>query len=79
MARCKGNVQEWVDDWYKMDLSSSPVTAPWIKDSSSKQKQVRGGSYMNEPTYMRAAKRDSNSPNYKIKRIGFRPARSLFL
>ena len=73
-----GNLQEWVDDWYKQDLGSSPITAPWIKDSSSGQKLVRGGSYYQEPAYMRAAKRDSTHPNYKIKRIGFRPAQSLF-
>jgi len=73
-----GNLQEWVDDWFKQDLTDAAVTAPWISDSTGGRKLVRGGSYMQGPAYMRAAKRDANDPKYKIKRIGFRPARSLF-
>ena len=73
-----GNVQEWVDDWYKSDYGTAAVTAPWHTDNSDGRKLVRGGSYFNGPAYMRAAKRDANSPNYKITRIGFRPAQSLF-
>ena len=73
-----GNVQEWVDDWWKQDLTDAKVTAPWITDPKEGRKVIRGGSYSTGPAYMRAAKRDGNDPNYKIKRVGFRPARSLF-
>ncbi len=73
-----GNLQEWIDDWFAQDLTDQAVTAPSITDSKSGTKVIRGGSYYQSPSEMRAARRQGTGPKYTIKRIGFRPARSLF-
>jgi formylglycine-generating enzyme required for sulfatase activity len=75
-----GNVWEWVNDWHLMNLGVVDVTDPWGVSASSR-KVVRGGSWRDEPLYLRAAKRDSNSPaatrDENGGSVGFRCVRTL--
>ena len=69
-----GNILEWVNDWYKVDLGSSSVTDPGGPTSGS-QRVIRGGSWLQTASYLRSASRLSVVPGGKTKYAGFRCAR----
>lgn len=71
-----GNVNEWCSDWYgskyyKNSLPSNP-TGP----SSGSYRVLRGGSWNNDPQYMRVACRGNGTPAYRNFNVGFRLART---
>jgi formylglycine-generating enzyme required for sulfatase activity len=70
-----GNVWEWVNDGYKLDLGSTRVVDP-VGDESSTKRVMRGGSYSNEALYLRAAARSSSEPIRRNINTGFRCART---
>ncbi len=70
-----GNVWEWVADWYDPDYySQSPAQNPPGPDSGS-EKVVRGGSWLNGFTDIRARYRYKAVPTLRGKDFGFRCAR----
>jgi len=69
-----GNILEWVNDWYKVDLGSSSVTDPGGPTSGT-QRVIRGGSWLQTASYLRAASRLSVIPGGRTKYAGFRCAR----
>ena len=69
-----GNILEWVNDWYKVDLGSSSVSDPGGPTSGS-QRVIRGGSWLLTASYLRAASRLSVAPSGRTKYAGFRCAR----
>ena len=70
-----GNVWEWVDDWYKADLGTSPVADPW-SHAQATNRTVRGGSWDKFAAYVRAAYRYYRTPYTRSSTVGFRPART---
>jgi formylglycine-generating enzyme required for sulfatase activity len=68
-----GNVAEWCHDWY----TSSPAGGknPAGPTSGSKR-TTRGGSWANDPRYLRAAARLSRGPDDRHWSVGFRCVRS---
>jgi formylglycine-generating enzyme required for sulfatase activity len=70
-----GNVWEWVADWFDSDYySRSPDRDPQGPSSGS-LKVLRGGSWLNGPTSLRAANRSSRTPVDPSRYIGFRCAK----
>jgi formylglycine-generating enzyme required for sulfatase activity len=55
-----GNVWEWIDEWY---------------DSARTLRVLRGGSWLNFETYLRAGERVSDLAADRVDDIGFRVAR----
>ena len=71
-----GNVLEWVQDCWTPDYQGAP------KDGSASSQCVdgyhvqRGGSWIDDPKYLRAAARQADTPGSRGNDIGFRVART---
>lgn len=69
-----GNVREWVKDWYGENYyKNSPEENPDGPYSGS-AKVIRGGSWMDDPDFLRSASRDWEAPSFLIGNLGFRCA-----
>ena len=72
-----GNVWEWCADHWNDSYEGAPLDgAPWLTGDDSKA-PARGGSWMNEVTYLRSSARLGIERKTKSARIGFRVARTL--
>jgi formylglycine-generating enzyme required for sulfatase activity/RsiW-degrading membrane proteinase PrsW (M82 family) len=70
-----GNVYEWVADWYDPGYyNQSPGRNPPGPDSGEKR-VLHGGSWGNDPSFVRSANRYGNAPDYRNNFVGFRCAR----
>ena len=70
-----GNVSEWVWDWHSQ-LGSGNVKDP-TGPSWGASRVVRGGSWKDESSGVRAAARPSLPPTSRLSTVGFRPARTI--
>ncbi len=69
-----GNVWEWVHDRYgSYGGNASDPLGP----STGVNRVVRGGSWYNNAGYVRAARRNRDSPGKRFPNLGFRSARSI--
>jgi formylglycine-generating enzyme required for sulfatase activity len=70
-----GNVVEWVADWYGENYyASSPRNNP-TGPSSGQSRVLRGGSWINEQQFTRAANRFRGAVTNSYLNVGFRCAR----
>ena len=78
----QGNVREWCQERYRSYIAQSEgksrqgkgdVAA--VADMSSRI--LRGGSFVNRPSYIRSAIRYGNQPTYRAANFGFRFARTI--
>ncbi len=73
-----GNVKEWVQDCYDdKGYATAHNDGSAAPESSGCTRNLRGGSWYSEPTYVRAADRYSSDPVYGYNDNGFRVARVL--
>jgi formylglycine-generating enzyme required for sulfatase activity len=71
-----GNIWEWVNDWYAEDYyKNSPQDNPTGPEKGV-YRVLRGGSWFDNPTYVRSAGRSRGSPAYRLDGVGFRLART---
>ena len=67
-----GNVWEWTSDWYDSSYyESSPQTDP-TGPESGRWKTMRGGSFMNLPSYCTCTHREPAAPDRVAYTVGFR-------
>jgi len=67
-----GNVSEWVSDFYSKNYYQiSPLKNPAGPEQGTKR-VVRGGSWADDETQLRSARRNSRDPNERGDRVGFR-------
>jgi formylglycine-generating enzyme required for sulfatase activity len=67
-----GNLWQWVGDWYgERYYGNSPKDNPKGAPSGT-ERVIRGGSWLSIPDDLRAAERNSCSPDYNAFDIGFR-------
>jgi len=72
-----GNVWEWVQDWYHDSYRGAPSDgSAWTSGGRQEYRVLRGGSWIIDASYSRAAIRRDNSPGYRINIYGFRVART---
>ena len=72
-----GNVWEWVNDWHdKGYYSRSPGRNPTGPDAG-KYKVLRGGSWYDDPRFLRTAYRRGNYPGHQYDLDGFRCSKTL--
>ena len=68
-----GNVSEWCIDWYGSDYYGSPDAGEDpIGPASGSSRVVRGGSWNNDPWYVRVSERTYSNPESRDDEIGFR-------
>ena len=73
-----GNVWEWVEDCWHASYTGAPKDGrAWTMGGDCTRRVLRGGSWYNSPTRLRAANRDGNGTGFRSIIFGFRVARTL--
>lgn len=70
-----GNVWEWCWDWYGPYLADPAIDPSGTSDGS--HRVLRGGSFWNEPSFLRSASRERVTPVNRLGFIGFRCVRGV--
>ena len=65
-----GNVWQWTGDWYVPTFNGRPV-----QEELKLYRVVRGGSWANEPDFLKVNYRNLHPPQFKDLSLGFRIAR----
>src|SRR5262249_41609715 len=72
-----GNVWEWVADCHKDSYANVPSDGKATSDVAGCSRVLRGGSWYNDPGYLRSAIRIWLTPDFRSYNSGFRLARTL--
>jgi formylglycine-generating enzyme required for sulfatase activity len=73
-----GNVWEWVEDsWHDVYDGAPTDGSAWLQGGDPSYRVVRGGSWRNDITLVRAAVRAKRNINVRFDTLGFRVARTL--
>jgi formylglycine-generating enzyme required for sulfatase activity len=74
-----GNVWEWVEDCYhsNYDYSAAPTDGSAWTSGDCSSRVLRGGSWVNDPRFLRSAVRDRGTTGIRNFNIGFRVGRTL--
>ena len=74
VSHMAGNAAEWVADWYERDYyHKSPGRNP-SGPMAGEKRVLRGGSWADVPSALRATARFSAEPNFEDRTVGFRCA-----
>ena len=72
-----GNVYEWVEDCVNVRYQGAPSDgSAWLQGDCA-VRVLRGGAFVSDPRYLRAADRDRSSSVSRSLDVGFRVARTL--
>ena len=73
----QGNVWEWVEDAWHDSYGGAPKDGSEWASGDPHYRVIRGGSWRNDTSLVRAAIRDKRNVNVKFDTLGFRVARTL--
>ena len=73
-----GNVWEWVEDCYHDNYSGAPANGSAWTGGDCSRRVMRGGSWRDNPVFLRSAARARLSSDFRTNTLGFRVARTLF-
>jgi formylglycine-generating enzyme required for sulfatase activity len=72
-----GNVFEWTQDCWNESYSGAPTTGSAWTGGDCSLRVVRGGSWIDDPQFLRSTNRDRIPTTDRNINIGFRVARTL--
>ncbi len=73
-----GNAWEWVEDCWQDGYQDAPVDGSAHQGCGADASRVlRGGSWFNDPLWLRSANRDDITPANRTSGVGFRAARTI--
>jgi formylglycine-generating enzyme required for sulfatase activity len=73
-----GNVWEWVQDCWHPDYRDAPADgSAWLHGCADERRIVRGGSWFDGPSFLRAASRNRAPATVRGQLVGFRLVRTL--
>ena len=72
-----GNVYEWVEDCWSDSYSGAPSKGDAWLSGNCEGRVMRGGSWLDDPWFLRSAKRVWNTSGIRDFNLGFRVARIL--
>ena len=72
-----GNVYEWVEDCWNDSYSGAPSNGDAWLSGNCEGRVMRGGSWLDDPWFLRSAKRFWNTSGIRDFNLGFRVARTL--
>jgi formylglycine-generating enzyme required for sulfatase activity len=73
-----GNISEWTEDcWHSSYQGARTNGAAWITGGNCGLRVLRGGSWVNDPRFVRSANRFRIDADYRFGYSGFRVARTL--
>ena len=67
-----GNVWEWTADWYKASYEGESLEVDPAGPPGGEFRVLRGGSWGDDPSFVRASGRNRNLPSNRLSIIGFR-------
>jgi formylglycine-generating enzyme required for sulfatase activity len=74
----QGNVWQWVEDSWHATYDGAPTDgSAWLLGGDPSYRVIRGGSWRNETSLIRAAVRARRNINVRFDTLGFRVARTL--
>jgi formylglycine-generating enzyme required for sulfatase activity len=71
-----GGVAEWVEDCWHKDYRGAPADGSAWLGTNCRERALRGGSWRNDPSYIRPASRDYYDATVRYPTHGFRLVRS---
>jgi formylglycine-generating enzyme required for sulfatase activity len=72
-----GNAAEWVIDCWVDNYANAPSSGEPMTAGACDKRILRGGTWHNQPQYLRSAFRNGYFANFRLSGIGFRIAKSL--
>ena len=68
-----GNVWEWCQDHWHENYQGAPTDgSAWLTDYENAGRVLRGGSFIDDPSFCRSASRASSAPDSRASNQGFR-------
>jgi Sulfatase-modifying factor enzyme 1 len=75
-----GSVWEWCADGWHDNYNGAPTDgSAWLQGGEASRRVVRGGSWNDDPQYLRSAYRGWNTTGVRLSNLGFRVPRTLHL
>ena len=72
-----GNVFQWTQDCWKADYVGAPIDGSAREDGNCAQRELRGGSWFSNPSYIRTNYRNHFATDYRTSSVGIRLVREI--